>query len=263
MHSEYDNQFQLYKTDKPTGDPDCPWEVREAKRIERAIGEQFLVTDMEHHSDDDMDTIDHEEPPLNRPRVSYRISSVANRLEDTSGPSVRRRGGEINTLVQHLAHQLDPKQDAIRKAESDASQVNRQMMIMLQSQLQELRRDLRAADRRAQDSERRAQQSERRAYELQSELNLVRMQLFMATTGAGGASSSRSRSFRSAEALSRHDHHTIPTFSSSPFANSLNAVVDPPPSGSGPLGTVNSEDESQGDSTGTIHLDEHEWPTTP
>jgi len=57
-------QSALKNKKKPTGDPDCPEEVRRAKRIDRAIQQKIGVEDFdddEEEDDDEMNAFEYEE----------------------------------------------------------------------------------------------------------------------------------------------------------------------------------------------------------
>jgi len=175
LKEKYD---KLCKEQKHFAESQAPWEVREAKRIERLIDEHFIAlqTDNRGTTDDDRASPDEPTPPpRTRPKVSHRTprqSSIEdNKPPEAPAPSIRRRGTDLDNLLHILGNYFE-RQETDQRSEHETAQETQATVKALQVEMRELRSDLR--------------NMERRTKELESQLNTAHMQLqFVANSGYG------------------------------------------------------------------------------
>jgi len=196
------------KTKKPTGDVECPPEVRRAHEVDHKLQSKVASRDLEdgdimefkddgNNSDDEMsDSYDPTKDdgevspaPHHRPIPQVRTTRVEGSLP--SQESVRQSSTKGTDLLEKISKTLDPEIQSRREADRASSMFQSHQLILLQSQIRDLNSTVLSLRGQLDDAERCRVDADRRADRLQNQIDIT-------------SAVSRARLYRSATRVPRH-----------------------------------------------------------
>jgi len=174
-----ENKFkQLVRTEKPTGDAECPPEIDRAHSIEYAMNEKAGSRDLndEDIADADTETINvSSDDDDSTPTVTPKPPKVKTERSELAGPVARRPAASNHHQSRHSAHDLiatlssalDPNLQATRSEERSVRSFQTTQIMTLSNQLRDsqamvenLRNQIIQSERGRYAAERRADRSE-------------------------------------------------------------------------------------------------------
>lgn len=213
------------KTKKPTGDAECPPDVRRAHEIDHKLHSKVASRDLEdgeimefedgdgNNSDDEMSDSydpskdDGEASPVPRRRPIPRVRTARAEGPLASQESVRQPSFKGTDLLEKISKTFDPEIQSRREADRASSMFQSQQLILLQSQIRDLNSTILSLRTQVDDTERRRVDADRRADRLQNQIDIT-------------SAVSRARLYRSATRVPRHvSPITISSSESTPDRN--------------------------------------------
>ena len=178
------------KTRKPTGNVECPPEIRRAHNIDHKLQSKVACRDLEDgeivdpeedeggNSDDEMsDAFDPTEDdnrisPAPRRGPALRVRTARVEAPLASQESIRQSSSKGTDILEKISKTFDPEVQSRREADRASSMFQSHQLILLQSQIRDLNSTILSLRSQLDDTERRRIDADRRADRLQNQIDI-------------------------------------------------------------------------------------------